>query len=53
MSKMSKDIFWVFYRFNSVVGIEMIDDVSLMEYRFDFIVLIGKFGNIRVWFVKI
>lgn len=46
MSNMSKDTFWVFYRFNSAVGIEMIDDVSLTEHRFDSIASIGKFGNI-------
>lgn len=53
MSKMNKETFWVFYRFNSAVGIEMIDDVSLTEHRFDSIASIGKFGNTIVWFVKI
>nr|XP_058968762.1 meiotic recombination protein SPO11-like [Pocillopora verrucosa] len=35
---------WKNTRFNSAVGIEMIDDVSLTEHRFDSIASIGKFA---------
>ncbi|RMX48287.1 hypothetical protein pdam_00014730 [Pocillopora damicornis] len=35
---------WKNTRFNSAVGIEMIDDISLTEHRFDSIASIGKFA---------
>lgn len=31
-------------RFNSAVGIEMIDDISKTEHKFDSIASVGKFG---------
>lgn len=46
--------FCFLYRFNSVVGIEMIDNINKIEYRFDFMVLIGKFGmkKVNYWCFK-
>lgn len=45
---MSENIFCLFNRFNSAVGIEMIDDVNQTEHRFSSMASVGKFGNTRV-----
>jgi len=38
------ELFFFPYRFNSAVGIEMIDNVNKTEHRFDSIASVGKFG---------
>ena len=41
-------------RFNGAVGIEMIDNISQTEHRFDSIASVGKFGRcIRKFFLII
>lgn len=38
-------------RFNSAVGIEMIDDISKTEHKFDSIASVGKFGMYQEGFL--